>query len=238
MLLAGRPIKVMDPSIQTAFLATWNNFVLAHEVGRCSQIQYFFQLDCLCHFTYRTPKNITHLRKDPEKTGLECRICHYLKGELQGRPVSKHEAYAWAILHSLLKCRILVEIKVLGEKYGAADIWLPISPRGLRIDLVLMIDGEHHFKTKWDEIEHQMAVDKAFDDECWRQEHRLVRLCSDDKHEWADCIDLAVTKAELEPDKKFQLFSSQYATRTAQVNREAIMNDRHNRETGAYFERL
>ena len=105
------------------------------------------------------------------------------------------------------------------------------------IDLVLMIVGEHHFKTEWDDIEHQMAVDRAFSDECWRQEHRLVRLGSDDKHEWADCTDLAVTKAELEPNKKFQPLSSKYATRTAQANREAIMSCRHKDETGAYFER-
>ena len=130
-----------------------------------------------------------------------------------------------------------MDIQVLREKYGAGDIWLPISPRGVRLDLVLMIDGEHHFKTSSDDTEHQMAVDEAFNDECWRQAHRLELLCSDDKHEWEDCIDLAVTKAEFEPKKKVQLFSSQYATRTAQVNREAIMSHRHNRETGAYFER-
>lgn len=227
---------MMGSPVQGAFLAAWNNMKLPHEVGRCSEVQYFFRLDCGCHFTYRTPKYISDLRKCPQDSGLRCRICHYLSGHLQGRPVSKHEVYAWAILHTLLRCRILVEVKVLGEKYGAADVWLPISPRGLRIDLVLMIDGEHHFKTKWDNIEHQIRVDNAFNDECWRQEHQLLRLSCYDKPEWADCIDLAMTMAELEPQRKFQLFSSYYSGNTIHVNRQDIMNHRHHRKTGAYFE--
>lgn len=227
---------MMAQIVQTAFLTLWNNHQPADEVGRCSEIQFFFRLACGCHFTYTTPRSITNRRKRPRDSGLRCRICDYLEGRHKGRPISQHEVYAWAILHARLKCRICVEIKVLGKQYGAADIWLPFSPAGSRIDLVIMIDGEHHFHTKWDDVEHQQAVDNAFNVECWRQEHRLLRLCFHDKHEWAELIDLCVTKAEIGPHKKFQMLSSHYVVHTGHVNREADMDHRHHRKTGAYFE--
>ena len=69
------------------------------------------------------------------------------------RAVSKHEVTAaarlpgWHVLHSCFTGARLVEIKVLGERRGATDIWLPwCKDRQQYLDLIIMIDGEGHVR--------------------------------------------------------------------------------------------
>ena len=131
--------------IQSAWLIRFNGRVLVWEVGKCSEIQNFFLLECGVHIIYRTPKDITDKEKSELYSGLRCRQCRHCAGLTLNKPVSSHEEHAWLLVSSCFPGHILVEVKILGQRYGAADIWLPWSANGQRFDLIIMIDGEMHF---------------------------------------------------------------------------------------------
>lgn len=221
--------------IQRAWLICYNGRVLVWEVGKCSEIQYFFLLECGYHIIYRTPKDITGKEEAEVFSGLHCRQCRHSAGLMLRKPVSSHEELAWLITRSCFLGPILVEVKILGKRYGAADIWLPWSTNGQRFDLIIMIDGEMHYEDGQQGVEQQKDVDMAFNNMCWQQEHRLLRLYSDEKAIWRECIVAALQMCRSYPEMKFQHFSTRYAERTQQNSRLQIMNHLHQRKTGAYF---
>ena len=233
---AGRPIKPMSAYIQRAWLIRFNGCVLVWEVGRCSEIQFFFLLECGLHIIYRTPKDITDKEKAELFSGLHCRQCRQSAGMMLSKPVSSHEEVAWRILRSCFLGPILVEVKILGKRYGAAEIWLPWSANGQRLDLIVMIDGEMHYEDGQRGVDKQKDVDMAFNDMCWQQEHKLLRLYSDEKAIWRECMMAALRMCESYLEMKFQHFSARYAERTNQNSRLQVMNQVHQRKTGAYFD--
>ena len=216
-----------------------NGRVAVTDVGRCSEIQFFFWLDCEQHLTYTSPKCIRDKEKQAQQSGLACRQCHHAMGLRLQRFVSKHEVTAWQVLQSCFTDARLVEIKVLGERWGATDIWLPwCKDRQQRLDLIIMIDGEGHIRKKTYNITvaQQKKIDKDFNDECWRQDHRLLRLHMDDKEAWRNHIVDALQRYDCQPDMKFRRFSNCYPADDDHELMEAPMNGRHVRQTGAYFE--
>lgn len=58
----------------------------------------------------------------------------------------------------------VVEAKILGGTYGAADIYVPL------IDLIIQVDGQSH------DHPTQKAVDARFDNECMAQGRNVLRL--------------------------------------------------------------
>lgn len=231
----------MSEHVRSTWRVDHNNWTGADDVGRCSELQAFFDLMCdpgHKHLTYRTPKAITDKEKKQCGTGLKCRQCSHYKGEVQLKPVSKHEAEAWQVVLERFTAPMLVEIWVLGKHWGAADIWLPWHEDGSGLDLIIMIDGEKHFANGWGDVDvaAQKLIDHNFNEECWLQGHKLLRLYSDDKHEWGHLITEALRQARREPCQRFQRFSSQFATRTSEVDREADLSSCHPRNTGTYFE--
>lgn len=238
---AGRPIIQMSVQVRSAWRIDYNGGKSADDVGRCSELQAFFNLTCspgFEHLTYRTPKDITDKEKKQLGMGLRCRQCSHNRGALQPKPVSKHEALAWQAVSDNFRAPMLVEIWVLGKNWGAADIWLPWLENGQQLDMILMIDGEKHFAKGWGNVDvaAQQAIDHRFNEECWKQDHKLLRLYSDDKEEWGLLISQALRQAVHEPLQKFQLFSSQYGARTSEVNRQACMSFSHKRTTGTFFQ--
>lgn len=231
----------MSTSAQRAWRVDCNGRTRAHAVGRCSELQAFFELHCELgckHLTYRTPKDIKDKDNAESGTGLRCRQCSHNRGMVQPKPVSTHEAAAWQVVKELFKFHMLVEIRTLGGNWGAADIWLPWLPSGQRIDLIIMIDGEKHFSGGgWEiSVAEQKVKDHNFNEECWKQDHRLLRMYSDDRQEWGQLITEALRKSEHAPMQKFQMFSFKYGNRTSEVNRDACMSFCHRRKSGTYFE--
>lgn len=238
---AGRPIIQMSAELQAAWRLDLNRNIPANKVGRRSELQAFFWLVCRIHLTYKSPKAITERELEEPGAALTCRQCSYHRGEELPQPVSRHEVHAWQILTAHFSADILyvlVEVRVLGGNWGAADIWLPWSASGTRLDLIIMIDGEKHFSKGWGEVTvpKQKRIDHRFNAECWRQDHRLLRLYSDDKDEWPGLIATALQKAVHEPSKRFQLFSAEFADRTEEVDKDADMSFSHRRNAGMYFE--
>ena len=182
-------------------------------------------LACWIHLTFRTPKAVKDKDNAEAGSGLQCRQCCHAHGQRLRKPVSRHEADAWQVISARFTGQILVEIRILGKNWGAADVWLPWLANGQRLDLIIMIDGEKHFAKGWGEVSvaEQKRVDSAFNAECWKQNRNLLRLYSDDKHEWGALITAAVQKAQHNPMQKFQQFSSKYASRTSEINRSAYV---------------
>lgn len=227
----------MSHEAQLAWRFSMNGGVPAAEVGRCSEIQYFFLLRCRTHLTYITPKCLKDNDNEEQGSGLRCRQCSHADGQELRKFVSQHEADAWHVVRRCFSGHMLVEIRVLGGRWGAADIWLPWSANGARLDLIIMIDGEKHFTKAWGvNLEQQKRIDKRFNQACWEQEHRLLRLYSDEKDTWEALISSALHMAHVKPLRKFQRFSSKYAQRTGQHNRDAGMDGTGHRDTGAYFQ--
>lgn len=236
-LSAGRPIIQMSAEALRAWRIDLNRGQRAEEVGRCSELQAFFALACQQHLTYQTPKAIKDKDNKQLGTGLRCRQCSHNNGEQLPKPVSQHEASAWRAVSTAFRAALLVEIRVLGGNWGAADIWLPWLENGQRLDLIIMIDGDKHISKGWGDVDValQKEIDHDFNEECWQQDHKLLRMYSDDRDEWGQLISQALSKAEQDPLQKFQQFSSRYSARTDEVNREARMSFWNKRTTGTYF---
>lgn len=233
----------MSARVQFAWKQEWNRQTQSNEVGRCSELQFFFCLYFglhLCgHFTYKTPKRIKDRDNEVQTSGLQCRRCMHAAGELMLKAVSAHEAKAWGVVDRCFAGHMLVEISVLGGNWPIADIWLPWSQDGCqRLDLIIMIDGEKHFSKAWmdTDVRKQQQIDIAFNAECWRQEHKLLRLYSDDDDEWEQLITQALARAHAQPMQKFQQFSKQFNARVNAKDRTAPMIGTGQRNTGAYFE--
>lgn len=201
------------------------------------KFRHFFMLRCRVHLTYITPKCLKDNDNQEQNSGLRCRQCSHANGEELRKAVSTHESDAWRVVRRCFSGHILVEIRVLGGRWGAADIWLPWFANGNRLDLIIMIDGEKHFAKGWGvDVADQISIDGNFNQACWEQEHRLLRLYSDEKDSWEALINAALHMAQAEPLRKFQHFSSMYVRRTGQENRDAVMDYTGHRRTGAYFQ--
>lgn len=235
---AGRPIIPMSGLAQRAHERTGLNLnAAAKDIGRCSELQCFFELECRCHLTYRTPKSISNKEKQGKRS-LDCRRCDYDAGEELANPPSIHEVEAWELMESCFEGQILIEVNVLGALWGLTDIWLPYWDDGALLDLIIMIDGEGHFsrKTFSTSVAEQKAIDGRFNETCWQQEHKLLRLHSGDKADWQHLINSALRMCGLQPLHKFQLFSRSYGHAAHAMLRSAPMNFRGHRTSGAYFE--
>ena len=157
-------------------------------------------------------------------------------------PASRHEVEAWELVDFCFQGLILIEVSVLGGMCGLTDIWLPYwdgDRHGARLDLIIMIDGEGHYskRTFRTSVDQQKAIDRRFNRECWRQEHKLVRLHSADKPAWEHLISLALRICEVEPLQKFQLFSQSYGLPPHEAYRQEPMSFIGHRTSGSYFGR-
>lgn len=197
----------------------------------------FFELICGQHLAYKTPKTISGLEREHPNVpdaGLKCRQCDYHAGQELANPPSVHEVNAWAVLDACFDGPVLIQTSVLGGDWGLTDIWLPYWDDGALLDLIIMVDGEGHFhkQTYSTSPGQQQDIDTRFNNECWRQEHKLLRLHFNDKASWEHLLTLALRMCEQEPLHKFQLFSQSYGMHTY---RHAPMSFRGHRTSGAYF---
>lgn len=214
---------------------------MKHEVGRCSEIQFFFftylGLRLCGHVTYKTPKIIKDKDNERKMSGLECRQCVHAAGGTLLKAVSSYEATTWQAVKGCFSGHMLVETSVLGGNWPIADIWLPwFENSQQRLDLIIMVDGETHFdKPRKVTKLKQMRIDHAFNHECWNQEHKLLRLHCKDQDDWEQQIMRALARAQAQPANKFRQFSANYKDLRSENDKEEAMSFHGQRDTGAFF---
>lgn len=108
---------------------------------------------------------------------------------------------------------LLDEIKVLGQPFGAVDMWWPFdASTGASLLLAIMIDGEghstrpHHGRS----IARQQSLDRAFDAECTRSGRNVLRLDYRDKADWPDLMHDALAACKESDAQPFAMYSQSY----------------------------
>ena len=114
---------------------------------------------------------------------------------------------------------MLVEVKLLGQKHAAADLYYPfeVGPETV-LDLMIMIDGEghstkpHHGRS----IAEQQALDRATEAACLDAGQNLLRLDFRDKDDWGILMQDAVCACKEPASKPFVMYSQKYALDSCQ----------------------
>ena len=200
----------MAKAAQAAFFSPWNGGIEACRVPSCSGQLYYFVAECRLHLVLHTPR---YIKRELVKA-LACRQCSHQNHKVHlGLPVSSHEALAWHVLRSVFPGHMLVEVSVLGGRFGKADIWLPCCPLGCnKLDLVIQVDGEGHTHQAMPgrSLVEQQLRDERFNDECWQQGLSLLRLHHADKLHWQLSMLYAIQACQCWPYMKFRWFTNSY----------------------------
>ena len=187
--------------------------------------------DCGIHATFKTSQAV-HSKKGPR---LKCVRCSLLCMGKISKGTSAFEIYAWRLVDSNEDMVACAEVKILRGYYGPADIFIPFSKDGKhRIDLVIQIDGQHHFEQhrqiaarskKQSEQQHQQdqsnslqdvqRADADFDDRCWQLNLRLLRLHYKDSAAYAQLIQQAWQRCLTSPEIRFRMYSASYTSKPA-----------------------
>ena len=197
-----------------AFAFPYNGLVHPASIGRSSRACFYFWANCGVHLVFHSARYV----HEDSWAALNCRRCS------PPQPLSSHEEYAWNMLQASLSTQYvwLPEAPVAGYKMRPADIWLPFTA-GMSncLDLVVQIDGEQHFTTPMYgiSIAQQQARDARFNDACWAQGLRVLRLHHSDKHEWPQLLQNAIWSALQRPQVKFRWFSSSFARQDVEARR-------------------
>jgi hypothetical protein len=142
----GRPKKPVSDFIAQH----WHpcNEVAVSEVGTACKQQFAFFCTCMLHKTIRTVEAVT---RNPDT--LLCGVCDPTQ---LARAPSQWELKAYAALKCFWKGDFMTEVKVLKQRYSAADIVLH-PPNGKCT--IVMIDGEQHFRCTRRERDHNAQSD-------------------------------------------------------------------------------
>jgi very-short-patch-repair endonuclease len=117
---------------------------------------------------------------------LVCKVC------LWGDRPSSHEARAYAEIDKMGMGSMVTECKVLMEKYGAADIFLPAW------NLLLQFDGEQHYRGKpgTEECAHQVARDRRFVAAAAAKGFNLIRVAHQEVAELQQLVGLMLARMD------------------------------------------
>jgi transcription elongation factor Elf1 len=161
----GRPKKNLDQVIVDQWHA--RNGADVRDIGTADTTQWFFHCLCNRHITMRTMQAVVK-----NINTLECGVCNPQK-KLQ--PPSHWECLAYTALHTLGYTDFMTEVKILKGKFSAADIVVIVSDT---LWVVVMVDGEHHFRTTRDSRTHkeQQETDDRFDCRAMAQQFSVIRL--------------------------------------------------------------
>ena len=85
----------------------------------------------------QSPKSIVQNWQKGTKSSLDCRVCKVFRDSTVGKCPSKYERTAYTVV-AMLDVEWVIEAKVLGENFGAVDIYIP------KYCLLIMVDGEGH----------------------------------------------------------------------------------------------
>lgn len=109
--------------------------------------QFWFR--CLCN---RHKRKLTVQAVEKRRKALACKVCSC------GDRGSSYEVKAYEELAAMGFNDTVTECKVLMEKYGAVDVYLPAY------NLLIQIDGEQHYKGRafTEEAQHQVLRDRRF----------------------------------------------------------------------------
>ena len=124
---------------------------------------------------------------------------------------SAHEllAYAMAEQHLSSATDLYTEIKVLRQKYGAADLYVPCY------QLVICVDGEGHFNGNQGDVYgepvcRQQERDAAFNAQAMQQGIVVLRLHHEDRMYWHRHLHRAFERCKAKPGQGAVLYSNAY----------------------------
>jgi very-short-patch-repair endonuclease len=164
----GRKVSEQPSYVRDSFQGQLHPGVDVMKLGIYNTGQYYFLCECGQHMAFMTVEAVYRTGKPPS-----CKQC----GVGVNVKASTHEKKAYAMLTSMkLKGIIVTECKVLGGRYGAADIWVP------HLKTLIMIDGEHHsagrMHTK--HYKQQVAVDMRFTEAALAKGFNVLRVGDQD----------------------------------------------------------
>lgn len=229
-LSASHRTHISEEATQ-AWIEPWNPRYRITDLRVAGETQQWWWCSCRIHATLKTSQAV-HRKKGPR---LSCVRCSQLDMGKICKGTSKFELSAWQIVDQHQDMIACAEIKRLRGYYGAADIYIPFSKDGrCRADLIIQVDGQHHFEPKhqiiprrskeqqtahWqkqlEEYEEQQRIDADFDQRCWELNVRLLRLHYKDTAAYSHLIKAAWQRCLASPNIRFQMFSVSYQNRPA-----------------------
>jgi very-short-patch-repair endonuclease len=201
----GRKRKY-EARIRDAYDPSLNKTLGIEDCHNSSTKQLFFKLECGRHCTLMTPQALAKNKKALQGCS-QCQM--YPKGGR--RHASKHEQVAYmAIAEHVSTCHeVMTEVKILREKYGAADICLP------QLKLIIAIDGEQHFARNQAEmfgepVQLQQQRDADFNARACQLGFVVLRLHHLDTMYWQLHIARAIEHCRRQPLRPGILYTLSY----------------------------
>lgn len=165
-------------------------------VTNSCEVQRVYWCKCWRHTRLLTTKTL--VGRYP--AGIDCKICAEVAD-------SSLELIARAALQQA-GITFQVYIKVLGGRFGAADIFIP------QANLIIAVDGPGHMEEdcKTVSLHVQMAIDTRFNRECIKQGVYLLRMHHKDVH-FGDTLQYVLKALRLicmQPGSSFVMYSKRY----------------------------
>lgn len=121
---------------------------------------------------------------EKRKKALACKVC------CCGDRGSSYEVKAYEELAAMGFTEVVTECKVLMEKYGAVDVYLPAE------NLLIQIDGEQHYRggAPTEEVEQQVSRDMRFLSAALNKGFNVMRVAYKDIGEMHLLVELMLTR--------------------------------------------